>query len=139
MYSHYGGRGITVCERWNVSFQAFLEDMGEKPNSKYSIDRIENNGGYWCGKCEECVRLNHPTNCRWATPSQQRDNTRRSHLLTFNGKTQSVTAWGIELNIKRWVIFKRLQSGWSTRDALTIPVEKEGEPKSRKFKRERGW
>lgn len=60
----YGGRGITVCDRWRESFPAFLADMGEKPEPKaqYSIDRIDNDRGY------------EPDNCKWATRSEQQKN-----------------------------------------------------------------
>lgn len=62
-YKHYGGRGISVCARWD-DFSAFLEDMGEKPSPDHSIDRIDNNGNY------------EPSNCRWATKLTQSRNTR---------------------------------------------------------------
>jgi hypothetical protein len=63
-YKNYGGRGITVCDRWNDSFLLFIEDMGEKPSIDYSLDRIDNNKGY------------SKENCRWADRTTQNKNQR---------------------------------------------------------------
>lgn len=68
-YPHYGGRGITVCQRWLQSFENFLSDMGRRPSKHHSIDRIDNDGNY------------EPNNCRWATASEQQQNKHRSKPL----------------------------------------------------------
>ena len=65
-FNHYGGRGIEMCERWKESFENFYKDMGDRPTNRHSVERIDVNGNY------------EPTNCKWATTSEQSKNKRKS-------------------------------------------------------------
>lgn len=105
-YTNYGARGIGVCERWRDSFDAFLEDMGEKPSAGRSIDRINNDGDY------------EPGNCRWATRREQARNTTRSRWITFNGKRALLTEWVRTTGIRFSTLRYRL-SRWPISRALT--------------------
>ncbi len=108
-YEHYGGRGITVCERWKNSFEAFFDDMGPRPSSLYSIDRIDVNQGY------------SPENCRWATAKTQRRNSRQNKYLSFRGRTQTLVEWAEETGLSAGAIRLRLSKGWTIERALTTP------------------
>lgn len=111
-YMDYGGRGITVCDEWDKSFENFKEwalANGYKDN--LTIDRINNDKGYF------------PNNCRWATMKTQSINRRTNRILIFNGKELTATQWADELNIDSNTILSRIDVyGWSVEKALSTPV-----------------
>lgn len=121
-YKYYGARGITVCARWRDDFPAFLSDMGPKPTRKHSIDRIDNDGGYWCGdaSCPDCGPAGRVRNCRWATQSEQVCNSRKVHLVTALGETMSIAAWSKRSGIKDGTIARRISLGWSDEEAVGV-------------------
>jgi hypothetical protein len=106
-YPSYGGRGITVCERWK-DFNNFLADMGERPPQK-SLDRIDNDKGY---------RLD---NCKWSTRIEQQRNKRRSRKITSNGETKSIHEWAVITGISVGTIAARLSRGWPSKNLLIPP------------------
>lgn len=106
-FANYGGRGITVCERWR-DIRNFAADMGEPPAGA-SIDRINNDGNY------------EPSNCRWATTKQQNRNTSRSVMLTLFGETRCVSEWAEVFSVDESRIHARLAAGLSVADALLLP------------------
>lgn len=103
-YSNYGGRGITVCERW-MTFLNFLEDMKE-PEPKMTLDRIDGNDGYY------------KDNCRWATYATQSRNRRSNLNLEYKGSTKSLMDWSLELNINYQTLYTRIRKGMSVQEAF---------------------
>lgn len=108
-FHNYGGRGISVCERWRTSFVQFLEDVGDRPGVGYSLDRINNDGNY------------EPGNVRWATRTQQARNTRHTLNLSYDGRSQCLSDWAREIGISKNALSDRLKRGWSIEKALTTP------------------
>jgi hypothetical protein len=104
-YTRYGGRGITVCARWKI-FENFLADMGLKPSREHSIERNNVDGNY------------EPSNCRWATRSEQMNNTSRNVLIDYIGRRQTVAQWAKELGILDKTIYERLRKGCTPEKAL---------------------
>ena len=112
-YPRYGGRGITVCDEWLESFQAFYDHIGDAPTPKHSLDRIDNDGNY------------EPGNVRWATPHQQRVNQENgTRELKFNGEVYTLTGAAKKFGMAKWTLFRRLDRGWGVERALTTPVRK---------------
>ena len=109
-YASYGGRGITVCERWR-SFENFYADMGPRPSPKHSLDRMDVNGNY------------EPSNCRWATAHEQQVNTRKNVPVTYQGETHTIGEWAYRYGIDRSTLRHRLHIGWDMKRALTASVE----------------
>lgn len=109
-FNNYGGRGISICERW-LTFENFIADMGECPPG-LSIDRIDVNGNY------------EPSNCRWVDTKTQSRNTRKNRLLTHNNKTHCVSEWAEIYGVDRCLIKDRLRLGWDTQKALETPARK---------------
>lgn len=110
-YKYYGGKGIKVCERWKT-FKSFYLDMGDKPTSKHTLERIDINKDY------------SPENCKWATWEEQQKNTSRSRKITLNGKTQILNDWCKELDVPLATIMWRVQNGMSYEDALAKKYNK---------------
>lgn len=112
-WHRYGGRGITMCERWSGSFENFLADMGEAPTGM-TIDRYPNNDGNY-----------EPGNCRWATQTEQVRNRSNTVMVECFGRTQSIAAWAEEFNLEYDLVYRRIyRYGWSIEKSITTPVLK---------------
>lgn len=104
-YQDYGGRGITVCDRWKDSFETFLADLGEPPEG-LTLDRINNDGPY------------SPENCRWATQAQQKRNTRRNIWVDYQGDSYVLTDLAAKFNIPKGTLWLALQRGEPMEEAI---------------------
>ena len=107
-YGRYGGRGITVCARWET-FELFFADMGTRPAGT-TLDRIDGDGHY------------EPGNCRWATAIQQNRNRSNNRRLTYRGMTLCIADWSERTGISPTTLWRRLKRGWSVEQALGLPL-----------------
>lgn len=105
-WEHYGGRGITVCDRW-LLFENFLADMGERQKGM-SIERVNNSLGY------------SPENCKWATVLEQMNNTRKCKPIEFRGRVVTVSILAREHGLKPPLVRERLKRGLTIEQALGI-------------------
>jgi hypothetical protein len=115
-FKNYGGRGITVCDRWKDNFLAFLRDMGRKPSSAHELDRIDNNKGY------------EPGNCRWVTRIVNSRNRRSNKWVEFKGERRLLIDVCEQFGIRSDTVRFRLKHGMTLEQAVATPVR----PKSPK-------
>lgn len=112
-YARYGGRGITVCERW-LKFENFLADMGARPEGT-TLDRIDNDGPY------------SPENCRWADNKTQYRNRRPTVWIEYAGEKLCRKDWAVKAGIDDTTLYHRLKRGWPLEKALfTAPMNSGG-------------
>lgn len=114
-FSDYGGRGITVCDRWQHSFADFLADMGSRPSRDHTIERINNEKGY------------SPDNCKWLEKEKQAQNKRNNRTLTFKGETLCISEWARRTGFHIETLRRRLAKNWSIEHTLTVRLRR---PKS---------
>lgn len=107
-YARYGGRGISICERWQKSFELFVADMGPRPDG-HTLDRIDNDGPY------------SPENCRWASWRVQGRNRRSNRIIEFRGEKLLLSEWAEKIGITKDAMHMRLANGWPLEHALTRP------------------
>jgi hypothetical protein len=105
-FAIYGGRGIRVCERWRDSYENFLADMGRRPSSGHSLDRIDGDGNY------------EPGNCRWATYTEQQRNRGNNVRVTIGGESMTLPEWEERTGIGRSTIKQRIAAGRSESELL---------------------
>lgn len=110
-YWMYGARGITLCDGW-LKFENFLADIGPRPSNK-SVDRKDNNLGYTCGKCPQCVSKGWPMNCHWATAKQQCNNRRTTRFLEIKGVKKSMSEWAEVFGVSPQLVWSRLANGYT--------------------------
>lgn len=110
-YHLYGGRGITVCDEWRASYEAFkLWALANGYRVGLTIDRKENHLGY------------SPENCRVADWQTQQRNRRNNHTLTMNGETRTVAEWSEHVGIEAKTLYARCYMGWPDERTLTTPA-----------------
>lgn len=111
-FNRYGGRGITVCDKWKNDFDSFFYDVGPRPSNQYSIHRINNNGNY------------EPGNVEWATKEVQCNSRASSRVLEYVGQRKTLSQWSRDTGLGISTIHFRLKSGWTVPEALTTPLRR---------------
>jgi len=107
-----------MCQRWRDNSAAFLADMGDPPEGR-SLDRIDVNGHYSCGKCDDCAARGLTANCRWATPKEQARNTRFNVVISAHGSSATVAEWSERTGADQGAIRERILRGFTGEDAVS--------------------
>lgn len=110
-FKDWGGRGITMCKGWQAASN-FLADMGPGKIG-WSVERVDNDGNYSCGRCSECIEHGWQMNCVWATAKRQGRNKRNNHIITTHGITGCIAEVCERLGVKENCIRMRLWRGWT--------------------------
>ncbi len=129
-YNRYGGVGTTMCEGYKSSYINFKADMGDAPNSEYSVDRKNAFGHYSCGKCKQCISMGWEMNIRWADKDTQNNNKKNTVYVDVDGVKMSVTLFEKKMGYNPQTIYMRLKSGWSDYDAVHTPINGRGKIKA---------
>lgn len=112
-YKNYGGKGISICDEWDRSFEVFYEwAMANGYEDGLTLDRIDVNGNY------------EPSNCRWASWEEQENNRSNNKYIEYNGQTKTIAEWTRIFGKPRHIVYHRLKRGWSIEKALTTEVRK---------------
>ena len=105
-----------LCE-----FPNFFNQLGERPEGT-TLDRINNDGHYSCGSCQQCKENNWPMNCKWSTKKEQDRNRRTNKVYTVGGVTGCVVKLCEHFKISKNTFYSRIDYGWSVEKALTEPI-----------------
>jgi hypothetical protein len=111
-WADYGGRGITICDRWLNSFEDFFTDVGHRPTPRHSLDRIEVNGNY------------EPGNVRWAIPETQGRNKRDNHIVVVGEEKLTLADAADRATVPYNTFLYRIKRGWSVEDAISLPAQR---------------
>lgn len=126
-YPEYGARGIKVCSGIRASVEGLIKAIGERPDRSFSVDRKDNNKGYECGICAECIAEKKEKNIRWATRSEQARNKRSTIMVEVDGVRVPLIEWCEKRGIDHKIARSRLAIGW--------PLDRLGNPKHERLSR----
>lgn len=119
-YKNYGGKGIKVCDEWQTYIPFRDWALANGYSDELTIDRKNNNKNY-------C-----PENCKWSTMKEQRHNSSQNRFITYNNEKHTIDEWSAITGINYHTIRNRLRRGWSIKDTLTKPVQKQRKKKGNK-------